>query len=59
LKKPQAPLGNPPLHPIPQVNPQQLNRSSVEILVYFPVAMQSLSLIASAAPKAQHEPQVD
>jgi hypothetical protein len=59
LKYDQAPLGKPPLHPKPHVNPQQVKRSSVEILSYEPVAMHNLSLIVSAAPKAQHDPHSD
>jgi len=57
----QAADGYPPLHPLPQVIPQQVNKSSAEILVWSvcPLAMQILSLKASAAPNAQHDPQVD
>jgi hypothetical protein len=61
LKYDHAASGWPPLQPCPQVNPQQLSRFSVEILVwtFCPLAMQILSLMASAAPKAQQDPQFD
>lgn len=55
----QAWMGYPPPHPFPQV-PQQVKMLSMEILVLtvWLAAMQTLSVMASAAPKAQHDPQL-
>jgi hypothetical protein len=56
----KAPEEYPPLQPDPQLDPQQVSRSSAEILTwsFCPLEMQIRSLIASTAPKAQQEPQV-
>lgn len=54
-----AALGYPPPHPSPQ-DEQHVFISYADILSYlvYPLAIQILSLIASTAPKAQHEPQL-
>ncbi len=60
LKWSQAPDGYPPLQPFPQVNPQQVSRSSADILVYntCPLKIQILSLMTSTVATAQQEPQL-
>jgi hypothetical protein len=55
----QAMMGYPPLHPYPHTE-QQVRIFSMEILglIYWLLTMQYLSVMASAAPNDQHEPQL-